>query len=69
MLDYPHWVDQSDAASHTMRHVLSLPLILFPFALDRGKRGSVINSYYVDNLPCPCQLCIINKSFNPSSTL
>ena len=41
ILDYPHWVDQSEAASHTMRHVLSLPLIPFPFALDRWKRGWV----------------------------
>ena len=54
ILDYPHWVDQSEAASHTMRHVLSLPLILFPFAVDHWKRGSMINPSCVDNLPCPC---------------
>ena len=42
-MDYPHWVDRSEATSHTMGHVLSLPLILFPLALDRGKRGFVIN--------------------------
>ena len=59
ILDCPHWVDQSEAASHTMRHVLSLPLIRFPFALDRGERGSVLNSYCVDNFPCPWGLVSI----------
>ena len=56
ILDNPHWVDQSEAASHNMRHVLSLPLILFPFALDHWKRGSMINPSCVDNLPCPCDI-------------
>ena len=48
-----HYVDQSEAASNTMRHVLSLPLILFPFAVDHWKRGCVSNHHCVDNLPCP----------------
>ena len=52
ILDYPHWVDQSEAASHTIRHVLSLPLFLFPFALDHWTRGWVMSHYHVENLPC-----------------
>ena len=47
IFDYPHWVDQSEAASHTIRHVLSLPLFLFPFALDSWKRSWVMSHYHV----------------------
>ena len=59
ILDYPHWVDQSEAAFHTMRHVLSLSLIPFPFALDRSKRGWTMSPYHVKNLPCLCTLSLI----------
>ena len=38
----------SEAASYTMRHVLSLPLFSFPFALDYWKRGWVMSPYHVD---------------------
>ena len=59
ILDYPHWVDQSEAASHTIRHVLSLPLFLFPFALDHWTRGWVMSHYHVENLPCLCKAAAI----------
>ena len=39
--------DQSGPPSHTIRHVLNLSLIPFPW-------GCVIGTYCVDNLPCPC---------------
>ena len=77
ILDYPHWVDQSEAASHTIRHVLSLPLFLFPFALDHWQRGWVTSHYHVENFPClwmrdfrilqTLRLRKINIVLNPSS--
>ena len=54
ILEYPHWVDQSEAASRTIRHVLSLPLFLFSFALNHWTRGWVMSHYHVENLPCLC---------------
>ena len=54
-----HWVDQSEAASHTMRHVLSLPLILFPL-------GCVSNQHCVDNLSCPWKVGWMRNKGRPS---
>ena len=59
-MDHPHWFDQSEAVSHTIRHVVSLPLILFPFALDHWTNGWVMSHYHIENLPClwtspPCK--------------
>ena len=42
-MDYPHWVDRSEATSHTMRQVLSLPLFPFP--------SPVINATIVGFIP------------------
>ena len=52
ILDFPYWIDQSETASYTIRHVLSLPIFLFPFALDHWTRGWVMSHYHIENLPC-----------------
>ena len=37
VVDEKYGLDQSEAASHTMRHELSLPPFPFPFAFDQWK--------------------------------
>ena len=39
VVDEIHGLDQSEAASHTMKHELSFPPIPFPFAFDQWKNS------------------------------
>ena len=59
VVDEKYGLDQSEAASHTMRHELSLPPFPFPFAFDQWKNSATDEEESYRRLRDPVHVTLI----------
>ena len=59
VVDEKYGLDQSEAASHTMRHELSLPPFPFPFAFDQWKNSVTDEEESSERLRDPVHITLI----------